>query len=63
MDSNIANEKPKGIRAVISVAGLVVVIIGMVFSVQTENALVPAVMMILGTIVILIAEKTTLDER
>ena len=63
MDSNITNEKPKGIRGVISVMGLLVVIIGMVFSVQTENSLVPTVMMALGTIAILVAEKTTLDER
>ena len=53
----------KGIRGVISVAGLVIVIIGMVFSVQTENHSIPVVVMILGTIIILVAEKPSLIER
>ena len=52
-----------GIRGIISVAGLVILIIGMVYSVQTENHLAPTLMMIVGTIIILVAEKTTLDER
>ena len=53
----------KGVRGAISVAGLIILIIGMVYSVQTENYLVPTITMIVGTIIILIAEKTTLDER
>jgi len=53
----------KGIRGVISVMGLVILIIGMVVSVQTENYLIPTSLMVVGTIIILVAEKTTLDER
>ena len=63
MDSNMTNEDSKGMRGVISVMGLAVVIIGMVASVQAGDSSVPAVMMILGTIIILVAEKTKLDER
>lgn len=53
----------KSVRGAISVAGLIILIIGMVYSVQTENHLVPTITMIVGTIIILVAEKTTLDER
>ena len=63
MDSNHTNEPPKSIRAVISIMGLIIVIIGMVASVQVENSLIPAAVMISGTIIILVAEKTALDEK
>ena len=63
MTLNTANGNSKGIRGVISIMGMILLIIGMVYSVQTENHIVPTVMMIVGTIIILIAEKTTLNER
>ena len=63
MDSNIPNEESKGVRGLISVMGLLVVIIGMVASVQSGDSMIPPIMIILGTIIILVAEKTRLDER
>ncbi|GFO77212.1 hypothetical protein BPLS_P5526 [Bathymodiolus platifrons methanotrophic gill symbiont] len=63
MNSNSTDENSKGIRGVISIMGMILLIIGMVYSVQTEVHIIPTVMMIAGTIVILIAEKTTLNER
>ena len=63
MNSNHTNKPPKSIRTVISIMGLIIVIIGMVASVQVENSLIPAAVMILGTIIILVAEKTALDEK
>jgi len=63
MNSNHTNKHPKSIRTVISIMGLIIVIIGMVASVQVENSLIPAAVMILGTIIILVAEKTALDEK
>ena len=63
MDSNMTNEDSKGMRGIVSVMGLVVVIIGMVASVQAGDSLLPAAMIMLGTIIILVAEKTKLDER
>lgn len=63
MDSDITNEDSRSTRSVISVIGLIVVVIGMIASVQVENSFVPPAMIILGTIIILIAEKTRLDDR
>ena len=63
MDLNDSKENSTGMRGVISVMGLIVVLIGMVASIQVENSIVPPAMIIIGTIIILIAEKSTLDER
>ncbi len=62
MDINSTNENSKGARGMVSVIGLVIIVIGMVASVQADGSFVPDIVMAVGTIIILVAEKVTLNE-
>lgn len=62
MDMNSVNENSKGTRGVVSIIGLVIVVIGMVASVQADGSFMPDIVMALGTIIILVAEKAAINE-
>ena len=62
MDMSSVDENSKGTRGIASIIGLVIVVIGMVASVQADGSFVPDIVMALGTIIILVAEKATINE-
>jgi len=63
MDSNITDKNSKSIRSIVSIMGMLLLIAGMVYSVKTEKHIVTTMMMIIGSMIILVAEKTKLNER
>ncbi len=62
MDMNSVDENFKGTRGVVSIIGLVVIVIGMVASVQADGSFLPDIVIALGTIIILVAEKAVINE-
>lgn len=59
---NSVNENSKGTRGIVSIIGLVVIVIGMVASVQADGSFLPDIVMALGTIIILVVEKAVINE-
>jgi hypothetical protein len=62
MDMNSMDENSKGTRGIVSIIGLLIVVIGMVASVQADGSFVPDFVMIVGTVIILVAEKAEINE-
>ena len=52
------NKEPR----VVSIIGLLIVLLGMIYSVQADGSMIPDLMLVIGTVIILFAEKATLNE-
>lgn len=62
MGLNIENECSKGARGYIAIIGMLVIILAMVASVQADGSVTPNVMVLVGLIIVLVAEKSSLNE-
>ena len=61
MESN-TNENSKGRRGLISIIGLVIMLLGMIASVQADGSIIPDLVLFAGGIMILVAEKAMVNE-
>ncbi|SCN47180.1 hypothetical protein BAZMOX_00840_5 [methanotrophic endosymbiont of Bathymodiolus azoricus (Menez Gwen)] len=62
MGLNIESESSKGVRGYVAIMGMLIIILGMVASVQADGSVIPDIMMLVGLIVVLVAEKSSLNE-
>ncbi len=62
MGLNIENECSKGARGYIAIIGMLVIMLAMVASVQADGSVVPDIMILVGLVIVLAAEKSSLNE-
>lgn len=62
MGLNIESKSSKGVRGYVAIMGMLIIILGMVASVQADGSVIPDIMMLVGLIVVLVAEKSSLNE-
>jgi len=59
MDLNKNNESS---NRLISIMGILVIFISMVANVQADGSIIPNIMILVGLVVVLVAEKSSLNE-
>ncbi len=62
MGMNTTNKETKETQNIVSIIGLLIVLLGMIYSVQADGSMIPDLMLVIGTVIILFAEKATLNE-
>jgi len=62
MGLNIESESSKGVRGYVAIMGMFIIILGMVASVQADGSIIPDIMILLGLVIVLVAEKASLNE-
>lgn len=62
MGLNIESKSSKGVRGYVAIMGMLIIILGMVASVQADGSVIPDIMMLVGLMVVLVAEKSSLNE-
>ena len=62
MGLNIENERSKGVRGYVAIMGMFVILLAMVANVQADGSVIPNIMIVVGLIIVLVAEKASLNE-
>jgi hypothetical protein len=62
MGLNIESERSKGVRGYIAIMGMFVILLAMIANVQADGSAIPNIMILVGLVIVLVAEKSSLNE-
>jgi len=62
MGLNIESERSKGVRGYVAIMGIFVILLAMIANVQADGSAIPNIMIVVGLVIVLVAEKASLNE-
>ncbi len=62
MGLNIESERSKGVRGYVAIMGMFVILLAMIANVQADGSAIPNIMILVGLVIVLVAEKSSLNE-
>jgi len=62
MGLNIESERSKGVRGYVAIMGMFVILLAMIANVQADGSAIPNIMIVVGLVIVLVAEKASLNE-
>jgi len=62
MGLNIESERSKGVRGYVAIMGMFVILLAMIANVQADGSVIPNLMIVVGLVIVLVAEKASLNE-
>jgi|GEM_PF-3308975 len=62
MGLNIESERSKGMRGYVAIMGMFVILLAMIANVQADGSAIPNIMILVGLVIVLVAEKSSLNE-
>jgi len=62
MGLNIESERSKGVRGYVAIMGMFVILLAMIANVQADGSVIPNIMIVVGLVIVLVAEKASLNE-